>query len=362
MKIGIVTQPLFANYGGLLQNYALQQVLKRLGHEPMTIDYLPPHALRRYVRSLCRWLLQLVSTGKWRAVPSLRRTLHRPGFVEEFMRRNIVTTGVVHAYTEALVGEYGLQALVTGSDQVWRPRYNKGVLTDMFLRFAARADVRRMAYAASFGVDGWEFSPQQTQECARLARLMDAVSVRESSGIALCREHLGVEAVVMPDPTLLLQRADYEALCTAVPRVAKAFVAAYVLDKSAEKQHGIRRVAWELGLPVKRFSAHGGMTLTVEEWLAMFRDAAFVVTDSFHGTVFSILFHKPFVALGNAGRGMARFQSLLSGFGLERRLCEASGVTDLVRRPVDWSRVDGRLEELRGQASGFLKVLGDGQE
>ena len=87
-----------------------------------------------------------------------------------------------------------------------------------------------------------------------------------------------------------------------------------------------------------------------------------MVTDSFHGTVFSILFHKPFVALGNAGRGMARFQSLLSGFGLERRLCEASGVTDLVRRPVDWSQVDGRLEELRGQASGFLKVLGDGQE
>ena len=167
----------------------------------------------------------------------------------------------------------------------------------MFLRFVSKPNVKKLAYAASFGIDEWDYSPELTKECSRLAKEFMAISVREGSGIVLCNKHLDVEAVQVIDPTLLLDKADYEQLCADIPVESTPFTAVYVLDKSLPKMQLIQKLASEIGLPTKIFSAHHGMTLSIEEWLAMFRDARYLITDSFHGTAFSIIFNKPFVAI-----------------------------------------------------------------
>ena len=278
MKIGILTQPFRGNYGGILQNWALQRTLRSMGHEPVTIDILPRSTIGRFILSTIK------SFVLW-FIPSRRRTFQkwsdkRNPLFEDFVNRQIVKTHVCRRYSMDIVEEYGLEALLVGSDQTWRPMYNVGMLSDMFLGFACDFTGKKVAYAASFGVDYWEYTERQTSFCASLAQRFDAISVRETSGVKLCERYL----------------------------------AGYVLDASEESDRVIVEEAEKRGLSIRRYSADNHARLTVEEWVAIFRDASFVVTDSFHGTVFSVIFGKPFRSVVNETRGGARFADLLEKY------------------------------------------------
>ncbi len=352
MKIGIVTQPLKANYGGFLQAWALQEQLRKMGHEPVTIDYLagatPWYVL---IRSWIKTLL-LLCVGKRRPFARKNPAMERIEMFDKFVRKNMSLTKRVHNYKESLVAEYGFEAVITGSDQVWRPIYNT-YLQDMFLRFVRQKNIKKIAYAASFGVDNWEFTPKQTKVCSRLAKKIDAISVRENSGIALCNNYLGVDAIEVLDPTLLHTKEDYEKLCADIPKTKEKYLASYVLDFTHEKQVFIENIAKERGLELRIFSAGNGAKLSVEEWLAIYRDAEYVVTDSFHGTVFSILFHKPFLSIVNESRGASRFYSLLSKFGVEKRLITSLNQS-IPSEDIKWGQVENKLNLLRAKASDFL--------
>lgn len=338
MKIGIVTQPLHANYGGVLQNYALQQVLKRMGHEVWTIDYREYNWLA-WADMAWRVLAHkmLGHKVKFGRTPAEQRQLEMPlrRFVDQRMS---LTAPRTKKFTKHTVRRYALDALVVGSDQVWRPVYNYDV-RDCFLKFAQGLPVKRVAYAASFGTDAWEFTKEQTAECAALAKEFDGISVREKSGVGLCRDRLGVEAVHVLDPTLLLQAEDYAALCKDIPR-RKPFVFAYILDKNEEKLQAIRRFAEQRGLPYYIKGADEGVSMddTIELWLSYFRDAAFVITDSFHGTAFTINFNKDFYVFGNAQRGNSRFDSLLGQFELQDRIIK--GKIPETNTLIDWYKVN----------------------
>ena len=311
MRIGIITQPLYANYGGVLQNWALQQVLIKLGHEPITIDYLPTRSIKSFIlstiKSLILWFIPL------RRRKFLQRKYKRKYLFEGFIARHIMKTEVCYQYSMNYIEQYKLEALIVGSDQVWRPMYND-CLYDMFLQFAENFKGKKIAYAASFGVDNWEFSDEQTKICSSLIKQFDVISVREYSGKSLCKNYLGVDAVNVLDPTLLVSKDEYIKLCVDIPVVKERFLAAYVLDSSDEVDKIIAEEASRRGLIVRRYSADAKAELTVEEWIAIFRDASFVVTDSFHGTVFSILFENPFRCVANRDRGNARFEDLLDKY------------------------------------------------
>ena len=156
-----------------------------------------------------------------------------------------------------------------------------------------------MAYAASFGTDQWEYTPEQEAECARLAKLFDAISVREASGVGLCKEHFDVEATHVLDPTLLLTANDYNDLCKGIePR--EPFVFAYILDMTEQKVAEIKAFAEAKGLScfIKSADADISDADSIELWLSYFRDAAYVITDSFHGTAFSINYNN-FITIYN---------------------------------------------------------------
>jgi polysaccharide pyruvyl transferase WcaK-like protein len=229
--------------------------------------------------------------------------------------------------------KYNFDAYIVGSDQVWRPRYSP-CITNYFLDFIENTNsYKKIAYAASFGVDNWEFTSKQTKQCSSLAKKFDAIFVREHNGIHLCSKFLGVNAVHVLDPTMLLDKDDYIQLVKSENEIeSSGNLMIYILDSSEGKQKIIETVSKELSLipfsilPNKRFTEESQNEIdhcvipSVTSWLRGFMDANFVITDSFHGCIFSIIFNKPFIAIGNKERGLTRFISLLNLFELEDRL------------------------------------------
>lgn len=371
MNIAILTQPLGHNYGGLLQAFALQKHLRDQGHTVETLDRRAPEqpaqAAKEYAINTAKFLL-----GKIGTIP----TRHKHDLMFEqlsaFRDRHVRLSERITS-EQALRDYYRQQhfdAFVVGSDQVWRPRYSPA-LTNFFLDFLDDIDspARRLSYAASFGVDDWEFSPQDTVRCRDLLSRFDAVSVREQSGVDLCERHLARTAACIPDPTFLLEREDYEQVIEA-PAGAEnqGKVLTYVLDSQPSKQQIVHKVVNDLNtegftikpqkslFQVRKANFDECRYPGVGAWLQGFRDAGFVVTDSFHGTVFSILFNKPFIAVGNRTRGLSRFQSLLSRFGLEDRLVEhADDITaERLQAEIDWPQVNAVCEQHRALGRQFL--------
>lgn len=366
MKIGILTLPFNTNYGGILQAYALQTVLERMGHEVCLIEKRrQPYRLplkkaplvyaKRILKNIAGRSFPIFYERKLNREEPLERQFTN-AFIDRYIRRR-----VVEDFTEIQPSDF--DAFVVGSDQVWRPIYFRQI-EHAYLDFTDGWSVKRVAYAASFGTDEWEYTSGQTKRCAALLKQFDAVSVREDSGVDLCRERFCVSAEHVLDPTMLLSREDYIKLFEAAETPASpGNLLCYVLDQTPEKTAIINKVAGERGLVpfnVKSTSDDINAPLAdriqppVEQWLRGFYDAEFVVTDSFHACVFSILFGKPFLAISNAGRGMSRFTSLLSMFGLEDRLVtEDEPIPPTALVAVGFAV--GRLDMLRENAFVFLR-------
>lgn len=355
MKIGIITQKLENNYGGILQNHALQTVLKQLGHEPITIDFRPGDSMFWYLVSQFRVFLLKCAGRKvcYRKYSSTKT--QRSLFTESFINKYINTTKRIQMLTPIIPKIYGLEAIIVGSDQVWRLKYN--VLRNTYLDFV-RGDCIKIAYGASFGVSEWEYNDEQTVKCKKWISRFKDVSVREHSGIELCAKFLNTSATHVLDPTMLLDYSHYAALCKNTPQISNnPYLFAYVLDLSHEKTDIIERYARERGLKVVLLSAEDNISVSIEDWLASIMGADFVITDSFHGTVFSILFKKEFVSLVNEERGADRFYSLLNMFGLQDRACDNYTLANLLNignKVIDWRQIDTIRTNMRDSSLKFL--------
>lgn len=340
MRIGIYTQPLRYNYGGLLQAWALQTVLKRMGHNVVTFNpdqykhiswKLKPFVYtKRFATRLLGHPTEIRREARLNREHDIKMQNLKP-----FIDANINSKTFKDA-KELSSKDYDI--LIAGSDQVWRPKYNHTfgrTIENAFFEFASEWNIKRIAYAASFGSDEWEFTKEQTERCKQLAKKFDFISVREESAITLCREYLDVTAVHVLDPTMLLIREDYEKLITngQPTRRPAGNLLCYILDETDDKNLLIKQIAENKDLTP--FRAHSrvftkGVALEdtiqppVEQWLRNFKEAEFVVTDSFHACVFSIIFGKPFVVIGNKDRGMARYKSLLKNLSLEKHLLLSS--------------------------------------
>ena len=364
MRIGIITLPLHTNYGGILQAYALQTVLERMGHEVCLIEE------KRLLR-LPLWKAPL-SYGK-RILMNL--TGHPfPIFYEQKVNRE---RPIIQQYTDYFIHKYikrrivnsfseiietDFYAIVVGSDQIWRPKYFPQI-EHAYLDFTEGWNIRRIAYAASFGTDEWEYTDCLTENCSRLIKRFDAVSVREKLGVDLCRDHLNVKAIHVLDPTMLLDANDYIRLFKAAntPK-SSGNMLCYILDETPEKEVLINNIAKKTGLipfrvnsKVENYTAklEERIQPPVEQWLRGFHDAEFVITDSFHACVFSILFNKPFIVFGNASRGMSRFKSLLEIFGLTDRIIMGTAQCN-IQTSIDWNVIIQILNNKRKTANEFL--------
>ena len=381
MEILILTQPLHTNYGGLLQAYALQQILKGMGHDVVTDRLGVVRKLPLWNRAL-RFLYHAV---QFCILKNYRYYPYRYLFVsfdkeskakrsisintERFVNTYIDTIDLLTSSNESVIDAVRqFDAIVVGSDQVWRATMSD--IPTYFLSFTKAINVKRIAYAASFGTDDLnEYSKMDMKIASESIKLFDAVSVREKSGVHLCRDYFKMDAVHVLDPTMLLSKDDYLKLIEEEDKpCSENILLTYVLDRTQEKNDIIQRVGEALHLTscengaVKYFSNVVESNVSeciypsVSRWVAGFRDAQFVVTDSFHGTVFSIIFNKPFVAILNSKRGSSRFISLLSVLGLENRLI--STTNDLLEehlKPIDYTEVNKILNDWRYLSISFME-------
>ena len=214
MKIGILTLPLHTNYGGILQAWALQTVLERMGHEVKVLSRDKKYKLTPFF-----WLVRVPSRIIRRMFGKKVGILNEVYYnkVQEQIRVNIEPTinQYVHRDKRYLdkISEKDYDCFVVGSDQIWRPKYIKSTLKstieNAFLGFAKEWNVHRISYAASFGTDEWEYTPEQTMIVRELIKKFAAVSVREKSGRDLCQKNLGINAEHLLDPTMLLSKEDW---------------------------------------------------------------------------------------------------------------------------------------------------------
>lgn len=370
MKIGILTLPLHTNYGGILQAYALQTVLERMGNEvhviekekqPLSINkYKMPFTYgKRIIKNIMGKKLPIYYEQKYNKEQPIVRQ-----YTDQFIEKYIHLIKYKE-FSDIKESEY--DAIVVGSDQVWRPKYF-GIkqIEQAYLKFAENWNIKRIAYAASFGTDKWEYTTKHTSVCGELLKNFDAVSVREDSGVKLCKEHFGVEVQHVLDPTMLLEKEDYIKLFEAnnTPK-SQGNLLYYFLDETDEKKTLIKRIADEKGLMpfnVKSRSNDINSPISdriqppIEQWLRGFYDAEFIITDSFHACVFSILFNKPFILYGNKKRGLSRFSSLLKMFGLNQALLKDT----LQYNPVieyNWQHINSLLDSKRQESKSYLNDI-----
>lgn len=366
MKIAIITQQLGTNYGGILQAYALQCYFQNKGYQVEVVDYYGNKrvTIRILLSIIKRFLKKYLMRQPIDFIAPL--WMYRKSFnyyyqyTFQFISDNIAETPYIKNWQK--LNKMGFDVFVVGSDQVWRPKNNRFTLPQMFLQFAKRENVKRIAYAASLGVSTWEYSPKQTKRLTPLAQRFDAISVRESSAIELLKNKFHVSAMHVLDPTMLLDISHYQRLLEQYPVISSAGnLFAYLLDLSEKKRQMIDRLSQQTNsrpfniLPIDNQNYTNPMP-SPAQWIRSFMDADFVFTDSFHGAVFSILFNKQFLIYGNKSRGIARFESLLDMFQIENRMVEK--VDDIqinLLQPIDYRKVNVLLNQYRAEAADFFQ-------
>lgn len=370
----ILTLTGYYNYGNIVQKYALQAFLRARGYNfityanvdpinaPQSTYVVPKTAI---VKTPLRAAKRLIQRRKpyW-YIPSTSDVYPESARMENLIRfvDRYVWQKPFNIEDNDLYRNY-----IVGSDQVWRswytPKNEQQFAGYFFLNFLGAKKTNRISYAASFGKDTLSgvLSDAFIKAIKPSVDRFDAISVREKSGTKLVKEAWGrSDAVEVVDPTLLLKAADYSRLIDAssVAHDKTQALFYYILDMSNEKRALIERISRESGYGVSGIYPDDYEILPmVETWLKGFRDAEFAVTDSFHGTVFSIINRTPFIVIGNEGRGLSRLTDLLGGLGLSDRLVKEGSLDTLsVRKlkPIDWADVEKRLNKKRTASGDWL--------
>ena len=345
MKIGILTFSKENNYGANLQCYALSTILRQWGHEVAVIDIQLHHPL----------------SLKGKAV-SMIQTF----FFECFRKKHLnFFTNRYNSPEELVDNPPSADFFIVGSDQVWNYEITSKLDPKIYFFSFLPKGTPRISYAASFGFDKWEL--EEVEVYRQLLKQFNAISVRERSGITICKDTFGLDATEVLDPTLLLE--SYDEICgTYNEKRQTNNLVCFRLYQNKDKLKALRAVSrshqWDLvSLFDTSFKKDFKIVpfLTVKQWLNHIRYAKFVVTSSFHCMVFCIVFRKPFVVISSRNvKRNERKINLLSNLGLLDRFCSDDSqlenkISQLFGQKIDYDIVFEKLSVLRSSSLVFLK-------
>lgn len=322
MKTGIVTFHSAYNFGASLQTWALQTALERIGAEPFVVNYRP-HVIDNLYDPMAR----TKGLSRYR----FYRKLTRPQLIlrheryEKFMRDKYHLLGEYHTYEELKNADMGLDACIVGSDQVWNVQHTGGYDPAFFLEFLGD-DVKKISYAASIGSD--YILPVYHEQYRRGLGQLDFISVREASARPALAQLTDKEIDVVLDPTLLLDKEEYEALKVKREHREK-YIFVYMMEYNTELVKFANYMSRLLGLPIVQKREQPYFINELEtcftsipgEFLDYIENAEFVLTNSFHGTVFSVIYEKPFISMLHSGTG-SRTSDLLKTLNLTDHLMD----------------------------------------
>jgi len=365
MNVGIATFQWADNYGAVIQAFAVQQLIASRGHQVQLIDFRPP------LPSWPRRVLSTTPSGfirKW-DVAQKRRMFEQ--FRNAHLRRTphpiLSGSGV-----NSLANTFDL--LAVGSDQVWNPKWLEQIpgACEWYTLSWAAPHVKKISMSASFGHSSTDtMSPAGRSVIAAAIRNFHALSVREKSGVALVHALCGRDdAVWLADPTLLIDPSGYQELLGKATAPPPAIFSYILHDREKEVMPILTEAQQVLSLPLIRCdliktARHAGYEMpSPQGWLLRIQHAPLVVTNSFHCTVFCLLFHTPFIAVPVSGSMASmnnRITELLAAVGLQDRWIStehAAPLAGTLASTIDWQHVDARLGEYRQQGDAFLRDAG----
>lgn len=364
MKVGILTFPNSTSYGATLQMYALYKKVNDLGHDAEIINYFNAFMkAEKHVRKVDK--LDLRRTLRHWAKRALHYRLEKA--FRDFEKNNMVLYPKKAVTDKAALPDIGNRygAVICGSDQVWNPNITDTDLS-FFLDFCGKG-VRRVSYAPSFGIDDFsrEFSDLIRPEIAAF----DSLSVREAAGREYIKREFGRDAQLVCDPTMLLSAEEWETLEKPYPAEENGYILYYPVGSSKTLWDYCKKLSKKTGLKIIHIGGNvikamrnkdGGMEYAVDispsRWLWLVHHARYVVTNSFHGSAFSVIFRKSFY-LEYPWHAHSRIDQIVSLLApadpvIKEGVCEA--------RDLDYSGVDKNLAHLRDESLDYLKkALGD---
>ena len=336
MRIGILTHPQSINYGGILQCYALFTYLRKIGHEPVVIQREADRSF--FLWELARSFLRAIHFPRYYTPNKVDRSINIRPFIEKYLER----TKLIRSQSQMrrVCGDYQLNAVIVGSDQVWRKSFALKFGYNYFLDFVQEG-IKRMSYAASFGLSEWEYDLKETATIKPLLSSFSGISVREKEAVSLLKTNAGVDAIQHIDPTLLLSANDYSKIASK-KLLEECYVFVYWLGAKEQIFDRIRILEDEGKKVVSLFLRDKQEQISIEDWLSYIKNADLIITDSFHGCVFSILFERKFEVFKNDSGGNGRIPSLLN-------ILEINNTST-----VNYLQVKNIIDKLRESATSYL--------
>lgn len=335
MKIALLTYFASSSYGATLQTYATIKILKELGHEVELVDYVIPEPPRSRIKNILM-------------IPKMFG-------LKQFRNKYGCT------YSKSYKSIADLQnnppkadVYMIGSDQTWNTDISREMARGFFLDFG-NADVKRVTYAASFGKEEWIDNQWMNKEDARkLLGKFDHILIREKTGQRILKDTFGLDSVQVVDPVLLFP--NYPELTGQLNEVNE--ISTFKLLDSSVFYAKMRELSKALDLPVRIVGSmrrKRGFLCSyperVENWIKRIASAKYVVTDSFHGLVISILYHRNFLVYQAIPERFTRLKDLLEMLGLNGRIVSLNDDTpsllDKIKSPINWGAVDQILGENR---------------
>ena len=352
-KVAILTWHYYQNFGSALQCFALQTILENLGLDVKVINYRNPKfgSIDIPKENLCYIL-----------APILQRISKRFKLANlTFRKKYIYETHLVRTTEEICRLSKHFDAVVFGSDQIWAPN----LLNTVYLGEPIDKDVRKVSYAASIGLN--DIPDGIVSKYKQLLNEFYAISIREHEGQKLLKTKCGIDSTVVLDPTLMIDAKVYEKMQREVNGVQKPYIFCYFLNKEHKYKERVIEYARNNDLEIigvsDKVDDEEWMTrltgLGADHFLWLINNAETIMTDSYHGSIFSLLFHKNLwifqrFAENNPICQNSRIRQLQMNFNLEHRVVSATSQID-DSFSIDYSYFESQLKTLRASSIDFLK-------
>ena len=364
MKIDIVTLHRAQNYGSVLQAFALQKQIEKLGHQAYILDYYP----ERYTnKGLLKRLKNKSSRFNNPLVLLIAKLLIYPSYLKKGIQFNKFMHYLNLEKPSFATNEEGMgrftdaDAYCAGSDQIWNSHWNEGVEKALFLDFVPKGKLC-LSYAASIGLSN--IPANEIDETKLLLDKFEFLSLREDKGVELVRELGRTDAVQCLDPTLLMSKEEWS-LYADDSYKGKEYVLTYNLHHDPEIDKCAKAIASKYHLQIRNISynwhdivRHGHLDWcpTVEGFLGLIKNAKYVVADSFHATAFSIIFEKPFVVI-TPEVASSRLSSLLKMLELDDYNINKFTSLKVIEQPIDYIRVKSIIATKQRESISFLNKV-----
>lgn len=344
MKIALLTIWHEKNYGAELQAYATIKYLSSLGHEVKLIDIRLADMRTYSTKGKIANFLSYFTPGDLK--------------FRKFWKKSIPTTRRYHSLEELKHNPPEADLYVVGSDQVWNSEITKSMAPVFFLNFGNK-NIKRASYASSFGVEVWNANELLTQDIRSLLQQFNYISCREISGCNILKNIFGVEATCVLDPTLLSN--IFSEFVEA--KTENKILVYYPLEDDKELKEYALKLSKSLGYDCidaanrrKLFGKVEWNRNSPEQWISAIANSQLVITRSFHGVAFSIIFKRQFIVVNNTSR-ISRITNLLDSINLSNRCFHSFEEVDAGRpweHPIDYKLVTPLLEKIQKDSIEFI--------